>query len=222
MKRRAQMPPHYPIFLNIQGKRCLVVGGGQVAWRKARTLLEHGARVKVVSPELGPELSELARSKAIQVAHRHYEPRDLRGVFLAIAATDDANINRKVAEEARGRRVLTNVADDPEGSDFIVPSYLRRGDVAIAISTGGRSPALARKIRTKLEAQFGAEYASLALLLDQVRSELKGRGVMVDGDTWQEALDLEPLLALLRAGRSEEAKARLLEHLDTTSRPRRG
>ena len=213
MKRHAQRFSHYPIFLNIRGKRCLVVGGGQVAYRKVKALLEHGAGVKVISPELCPELYELAEAKAIQVAQRDYNSGDLRRAFLAIAATGDAHINQKVAGEARGWGILVNVVDDLESSEFIVPSYLRRGDVTIAISTGGRSPALARKIRTKLEAEFEPEYASLALLLNEVRSELKKQGVTVDGDAWQEALDLESLLELLRVGHRDEAKAKLLENL---------
>lgn len=219
MTRRGHMYHHYPVFLNVHGRECLVVGGGQVACRKTKALLAHGARVKVVSPELCLELSELAKGKAIRAVRRDYEAEDLRGVFLAIAATDDARVNRKVAEEAGVRGVLVNVVDDLEGSDFIVPSYLRRGDVAIAISTGGKSPALARKIRTRLEADFGDEYASLALLLHEVRSELKRRGVTIEGDVWQEALDLERLLELLRMNQTGKAKTRLLRCLGVASRP---
>ncbi len=207
------MHPYYPIFLNIEGRRCVVVGGGQVALRKVKVLLEHGAEVQVASPSLCPELSQLAENGTIKALRRDYEPGDLQGAFIAVAATDDMGTNEKVAKEARRERVLVNVVDDPQRSDFIVPSYLRRGDVAVAISTGGRSPALARKIRTELEESFGAEYAALALLLDQVRSELKQRGIRVDGDAWHRALDLNLLLPLLRAGRDDEAKKAMLTNL---------
>lgn len=214
MKRDNQTPRYYPIFLNIRGKRCVVVGGGLVALRKVKALLEHEASVKVISPELCPELSQLAKSRAIQVLQKNYNGGDLQGVFIAIAATDDGEINNKVAEEARAKGVLVNVVDDSEHSDFIVPSQLRRGDITIAVSTAGKSPALARKIRTRLEKDFGAEYASLALLVDEVRSELKRQGIKVNGHSWQEAIDLDVLIELLRTGQSKKAKATLLVNLE--------
>lgn len=213
MKRDNQVPRYYPIFLNIRGKRCVVVGGGAVALRKVKALLEHEASVEVISPELCPELSQLAKSRAIQVLQRNYNGGDLQGAFIAIAATDDGEINNKVAEEARAKGVLVNVVDDSEHSDFIVPSQLRRGDITIAVSTAGKSPALARKIRTRLEKDFGAEYASLALLVDEVRSELKRQGIKINGYGWQEAIDLDMLIELLRAGQNEKAKATLLANL---------
>ena len=214
MKRDNQVPRYYPIFLNIRGKRCVVVGGGAVALRKVKALLEHEASVEVISPELCPELSQLAKSRAIQVLQRNYNGGDLQGVFIAIAATDDGEINNKVAEEARAKGVLVNVVDDSEHSDFIVPSQLRRGDITIAVSTAGKSPALARKIRTRLEKDFGTEYASLALLVDEVRSELKRQGIKINGYGWQEAIDLDVLIELLRAGQNEKAKATLLANLE--------
>lgn len=214
MKRGGHISPYYPIFLGLGGKRCVVVGGGQVALRKVRTLLEHEAEVKVISPDLCPELSQMAEKKIILVAQRGYNGGDLEGAFVAIAATDDSMINHKVADEARQRGVLVNVIDEPEHSDFIVPSYLRRGAVTIAVSTDGRSPALARKIRTRLENDFGAEYASLAIIASEVRLELKEQGIKVNGEAWQEALDLEALIQMLRAGQSEKAKAALLANLE--------
>jgi len=214
MKRDNQVPRYYPIFLNIRGKRCVVVGGGPVALRKVKALLEHEANVEVISPELCPELSQLAKSRAIQVLQKNYNGGDLQGAFIAIAATDDGEINNKVAEEARAKGVLVNVVDDSEHSDFIVPSQLRRGDITIAVSTAGKSPALARKIRTRLEKDFGAEYASLALLVDEVRSELKRQGIKINGYSWQEAIDLDVLIELLRTGQDEKAKATLLANLE--------
>ncbi len=204
---------YYPVFLNVKGKRCLVVGGGQVALRKVEVMLEHGADLELISPELCPELARLAESKAIRVLTREYHEGDLKDAFVTIAATDDRDINQRVAVEARKRAVLVNVVDDADNSDFILPSYLRRGDVTIAVSTAGRSPALARKIRARLEETFGDEYASLALLLNQVRAEVKRQGIKVDGDTWQEALELDLLLDLLRKGEKEKARALLLSNL---------
>ena len=182
MKKGAELPTYYPIFVNISGKKCVVVGGGQVALRKVRTLLEYKVSVEVISPDLCSELSQLAESGEICVIQRSYRAGDLKDAFIAIVATNDSETNLKVAEEARRNAVLVNVVDDPESSDFIVPSYMRRGDVTIAVSTAGRSPALARKIRTRLEKDFGDEYAPLALLIDEVRAEVKQQGIKVNAD----------------------------------------
>ena len=193
----------------------MVVGGGEVALRKVKALLEFRANVDVVSPELCPELTALAESGQIRVFRRHYQPGDLQGALIAIAATDNSDINQKVVKEARSKAVLVNVVDDAGNSDFIAPSYIRRGDVTIAISTAGRSPALARKLRTRLEKDFGDEYASLALLMDEVRTEVKRWGIEIDGDAWQEALDLDLLTDLLKRGETKKAKAVLLRRLTT-------
>ena len=132
---------------------------------------------------------------------------------IAIAATSDKSTNLAVVQEARRNAVLVNVVDEPENSDFIVPSYMRRGEITIAISTAGRSPALARKIRTKLEKELGDEYASLASLIGEVRAEVKRQGIKVNGDAWQEALDLDLLIELLRKGDNEKSQAILLSSL---------
>ncbi len=213
MKKGDKLPTYYPIFMNIGGKKCVVVGGGEVALRKVKTLLEHGASVKVISPDLCSKLGQLAESGEISVLQRSYRAGDLQDAVIAIVATDDSNTNLEVVKEAQRRAVLVNVVDDAESSDFIVPSCMRRGDVTIAISTAGRSPALARKIRTRLEKDFGDEYASLALLIDEVRAEVKRQGIEVDGNAWQEALDLDLLSDLLRRGDNEKAKATLLSNL---------
>ncbi len=204
---------YYPVSLNVNGKKCVVVGGGQVALRKASVLLEHGADVEVVSPDLCPELAELARNGLIGAIAREYRADDLNNAFIAIAATDDNGINRRVATAARERKVLVNVVDDAGISDFIAPSYLRRGEVTIAVSTGGKSPALARKIRSRLEEELGHEYAILPDLISEVRAELKQKKIDIDGDGWQEALDLDLLLGLLRKGERDKARVALLNSL---------
>jgi len=213
MKEDRRRSPYYPISLNLTSKRCVVVGGGEVALRKVRALLEHGARIEVVSPTLCPELNQLAASKTIGVLRKEYEPADLKDAFIAIAATADSLTNQKVASEARRRSILVNVVDSPEQSDFIVPSYLSRGSMTIAVSTAGASPALARKVRTRLEQNLEEEYASLTDLVGEVRSELRQRGVTISGDAWQKALDLDLLVELLRNGQREKAKATLLDSL---------
>ncbi len=204
---------YYPVFLNVNGKKCVVVGGGQVALRKVRVLLEHGADVEVIGPGLCPALVRLAESGEIHALTREYQEGDLKNAFVTIAATDNSEINQRVVAEARRRAVLVNVVDDAENSDFIVPSYLRRGTITVAVSTAGKSPALARKIRSKLEKELGNEYALLTNLIGEVRAELKQQKIEVDGDGWQEALDLDLLLDLLRKGEKERAKATLLSNL---------
>ena len=212
---REQLPPYYPVFLKIGGRRYVVVGGGQVALRKVTALLEHRASVDVISPELCPGLIELAEDGQIRVFRRRYKAGDLQEAFIVITATDNSDINMQIAKEARNKGVLVNVVDDAENSDFILPSYVRRGDITIAVSTAGRSPALARKIRTRLEKDFGDEYASLAVLIDEARAEVKRQGIEVDSDAWQEALDLDLLSAMVRRGDREKAKDVLLRNLKT-------
>jgi len=167
----------------------------------------------VISPEATPALNRLAKAGAIKRVARAYRKGDLAGVRLAIAATDDSEVNAKVAREAIEHGVLVNVVDDLQHSEFIVPSVVRRGDVTIAVSTGGKSPALARKIRTDLEKAIGPAYGSLALLLSEVRASLKERGTKVDAEAWQESLDLAALLDMLEHGKLEEARRKILAGL---------
>ena len=204
---------YYPIMLDVKGRRCVVIGGGQVALRKTQALLECGAAVEVISPALCPGLEELASSGSLKAVLRPYRRGDLQGTALVIAAADDSEVNRSVSEEAAASGVLVNVVDVPGLSSFIVPSSLSRGDVTIAVSTNGKSPALARRIRTELEESFGEEYSLLVSLVAEVRSELKREKVAVAADVWQEALDLDALLGLLRSGRRDEARQRLSESL---------
>jgi siroheme synthase-like protein len=218
MNAHEQASPYHPIFLNIKGRKCVVVGGGQVALRKVNALLKHGANVEVISAAPCQELGKLADMGEVHILSRDYAPGDLVGALIAIAATDNSKTNKEVAREAKERGTLINVVDDPDSSDFIVPSYLSRGDVTIAVSTGGRSPALARKIRVNIEKGFGTEYASLASLVSEVRSELKRRGIKVGSDDWQEVLDLDWLIDMVQAGRTEEVRAVLLTNLEKRGR----
>jgi siroheme synthase-like protein len=204
---------YYPVFLNINGLKCTVVGGGQVALRKVEALLKHGASIEVISNELCTELSNMARSGKIIVRTKKYEDGDLDNAFLAIAATSDNRVNQEVTEEARRKRILINSVDDAVNSDFITPAYLQRGNLIIAISTAGSSPALARSIRGRLEKEFGEEYASLACLIEEVRNELKSKRTKVDSQDWQKALDIDAMIALIKRGEKEKAKALLLDKL---------
>jgi siroheme synthase-like protein len=213
--------PYYPIFLNLQGKKCVVVGGGKVALRKVTALLDCGADITVISPKPHAEMSKLFKNKAIQLVRRNYEPGDLRGAALSIAATHVKKINRKVAEEAKKNGTPVNVVDDSGASDFIIPSSFRRGDLSVAVSTSGMSPALAKKIRVKLEKTIGIEYAHLLSLIAEIRSEIKKKRLRVSANTWQESLDLDSLILFLKAGRHEEARAALLGKLKPTKKWKR-
>jgi precorrin-2 dehydrogenase/sirohydrochlorin ferrochelatase len=163
----------YPICLiDLEKQRCVVIGGGKVAARKIAGLVLAGARVEVISPEIDPEIIEFASAGQALLKHRGYLPGDLQSAFLVIAATDDPGINQAVWEEARRCGALINVVDDPQHSNFIVPALVRRGELAIAITTGGSSPALARRMREQLEEQIGPEYGELAAILSELRPML--------------------------------------------------
>jgi siroheme synthase-like protein len=216
--KRHEPVPYYPILLRMNGKRCLVVGGGMVALRKVQTLIEHGADIVIVSPHICPELEQAAKRGAVRTIARDYEPEDLNGVYLVVAATDDSAVNEQVAAEAKKLGILVNVVDKPDISDFIVPSYFRRGDIIVAVSTCGKSPALARKIRSELESELRAEYAQLAVIASEVRSELKEAGVTVSSEGWQKALDLNSLIELIRCGKNREAREIMLAKLKASAK----
>ncbi len=164
------MPTYYPMMVDLAGRLCLVVGGGRVAERKVALLLECGAEVAVVSPVTTRKLADLAARGAIRLTRRTVRPADLDRVFLAFAATDDALANQSVAHAVRKAGGLVNVADAPEACDFLVPAVVRRGDLTIAISTCGGSPALAKRLRERLEATIGPEYEAFLAALRELRA----------------------------------------------------
>ncbi len=164
---------HLPIFLDVTGRRCLVIGGGEVAARKVPSLLEAGADVVVVSPSLVDALADLARQGRIRHTKREYEAGDIAGAALVYAATDDARLHRRLYAEARGRAIPINVADVPALCTFITPAVLTRGSLTIAVSTEGASPAMAKRIITRLERLFGPEYGLALEVLRAARHHLK-------------------------------------------------
>jgi siroheme synthase-like protein len=179
-------------------------------------LLDCGADITVISPKPHLSMAKLFRKKAIRLIHRDYKVGDLMDATLAVASTDVREINRTVAHEAKRLGILVNVVDDPRLSSFILPSFFRRGNLTIAVSSGGKSPALARKIRSNLEKSLGKEYATLQSLISDVRSSLKKRGCLVDGETWQEVLDLKLLIKLIQKGQKKKAKTLLLSKLEAS------
>ena len=203
----------YPVFLEVGGRPCVVIGGGAIAEGKVRGLLAAGAAVTVVSPTLTDALAEAVRANQIVHRSRAYEDGDLVGFALAFVATDDSAINAAVAREGRRRGVWVNAADDPAHCDFILPSVLRRGPLAVAVSTGGASPALARAVREEIERHLGDDYGVLADVAGDVRRALRAERRPADAIAWREAL-ADPRLRRLvargdRAGARQRLRARL-------------
>jgi precorrin-2 dehydrogenase/sirohydrochlorin ferrochelatase len=163
------------MMLDVKGRKCVVVGGGEVAARKVETLLDCGALVTVLAPRLEPELADMVAGRKITHLNREYSKGGLDGSALAIAATDDENVNRSVYNDAVESRIPVNVVDVPELCTFIVPSIVERGDLLIAISTSGKSPAMAKRIRRELEEKFGAEYGVVLELMGEMRLLLQKR-----------------------------------------------
>ena len=167
---------YYPVYLDLRDRLALIIGGGEVAERKVASLLRCGARVNIVAKTLTSSFEKWEEEGRIRYLGKAYQSSFLDGAFLVIAATDDPDLNQKVSKDAEKRGILINAVDQPEDCNFIVPSILRRGELTIAISTSGQSPALAKKIRKELEATYGEEYESFVTLLGKIRSSILQRG----------------------------------------------
>jgi precorrin-2 dehydrogenase/sirohydrochlorin ferrochelatase len=200
----------YPINLKIEGKRCLIIGGGKVAFRKARSLLAAGAEVTVLSPKLTEGLFALKKEGRLSVIDDVYRTGCIGRYFLVICATDDAAVNRLAAEEAQQKNILANVIDNEQLSSFVVPASVRRGDVLFTVSTGGKSPALARELRRDLAAAYGEDFARFLQAVENARILLKERLASI-GDRenfWLSAIN-ERTIELLKQGNIEKAEAEL-------------
>jgi siroheme synthase-like protein len=200
------------VYLNLEGKQCVILGGGAVAEGKIAKLLEAGARITLISPEVTPFIRDAAQRGELEWHPRKYRPGDLAGAFLGVAATNVHSVSLHVFEEAEERGVLLNVVDDTPLCTFIAPSIVKRGAVTLAISTGGASPALARKVRESLAGSPALEWADMAGVLSRARREVKNRGLAVDPQRWQCCLTPN-LLELSQAGREDEALDSLLSNL---------
>ena len=210
------MPSYYPVYLNLRDRRCIVVGGGTEAERKAQGLLDCGAKVIVVSPEVTPVLNDLAARKLIDWEPRAYRNGDLEGAFLAISDNVDSRIYQEVAVEAEQRGILLNVTDVTALCNFIAPAVVRRGEVTFAISTAGLSPALTRRLREELETNPILQWADMAEMISDVRLELLSKGVYPNPERWQECMDQE-MLRLFHSGSQTLARSRLLQMLQEQS-----
>lgn len=194
----------YPVNLVVAGRRCVVVGGGKVAARKAAGLLAAGAVVEVVAPTVGDEL----RAMDVSFEERPYRTGDLDGAWLAIAATDDPATNLLVHDDGEAAGVWVNAADDPPACSFTLPAVVRQGPVMVTVSTSGYSPALAAWLRRHLAAELGPEWAELAHLLAEARQRLHDQGRSTEDVDWRPALDWS-MLELIKAGETAQVRERL-------------
>ncbi len=206
------MTNFYPVFLNLTGRRCVIIGGGLIAEGKITKLLDSGAKISVISPDATQTIHSLAERGDIEFELRKYQAGDLNGAFLAIAATNDRVVNQEIFEEAEKLGILLNAVDDPPRCSFIAPSIVQRGPVTVAISTGGASPALARKLRETLDGSPALEWADATSVVSKARQVIKDKQVAVDPQRWQCCMTSE-ILSLAKSGHEDEALEKLLDGL---------
>jgi precorrin-2 dehydrogenase/sirohydrochlorin ferrochelatase len=203
---------YYPLFLDISQRRCVVIGGGKVAERKIERLLACGARVEVVGRVLTPALSALKAEGRIVHHDSDYDRTLIRGAFFVIGATDDGAVNGRISEDARELGILVNIVDQSARCDFILPSLVERGALTIAVSTGGKSPALAKKLRTELASLYGPEYATLLEIVGELRERVIAGGRPSEENRERfEALVTSEILDLIRAKRWSRIEAMIEE-----------
>jgi uroporphyrin-III C-methyltransferase/precorrin-2 dehydrogenase/sirohydrochlorin ferrochelatase len=209
-----------PIFMNIRDQLCLVVGGGQVAARKVYLVNRAGGKVRLVSPDLCDELARWAAAGDLEHIKRDFQPEDINGAKLVIAATDNSDVNQAVSELAGDRGIPVNVVDNPELGSFIMPSIIDRTPVQIAISTGGASPVLARLLRARLETFIPSAYGRLATLLERFRGKVKARFPGTDEIRrfWEGVVE-GPIADMLIAGKDQEAEAALEQAIQSAQIP---
>ena len=205
---------YYPVYLDIQNRNCLVVGGGSVGTRKVMMLLTCGANVTVVSLAATKKLQELSKNGMIKLKERPFQTADLDDRFLVIGATDNQELNRQIHAEAERRGLLCNIADRPEACNFILPSVVNRGDLIIAISTSGKSPAFAKKMRKHLEKEFGNEYAEFLNLMGAIRKKLLSEDHEPEAHKhlFEELIERD-LVQILKEGKTENINSLLFEVL---------
>jgi siroheme synthase-like protein len=207
---------YYPVFLEMKDRRCVVIGGGAVAERRVAGLVAVGANVTVISPAITDRLRNMATEGAIRHVAREYRTADRAGYDLVFVATDNSQVNAAVSNEARSLRICVNSADDPDHCDFILPAVIRRGDLAVAVSTGGVSPAVTRVVREELDEYFTADYGRFVQIAGEVRRELREKSVSPTADAWNRALRGD-VRRLMKEGRAVQAKEVLLETLGAKS-----
>lgn len=209
--------PYYPVNLQIHHQSCVIVGGGSIAERKAISLLAAGAAVTILSPHITQRLVDLAEKKEITHIARPYQSGDVENFFIVICATDNGSINKLVAEEGMKSGALVNVVDAPELGNFTVPSQIAHGDLLLTVSTGGKSPAFARRLREELAERYGPEYGIYLDLLAKARVLMK-RTLPTAKDRenfWRQAID-QDVIVLLKEGKIKEAEAKIYNAIGCT------
>ena len=203
---------HYPIYLNLVDRLCLVIGGGKVAERKIQTLLDYGARVTVVSPELQPSIRQYFEEGKISYIQEPFHPDMLEGVLLVFIATNQPDVNRHITEMCRSRGVLVNTVDDPPNCDFYVPALVQRQSLSLAISTEGKSPLFAARLRRKLEQLIPPEYGEFVDIMGELRQQVKALEPEIDKrrQFYEEIMDSD-ILDLLLEGKRDQVEERIEE-----------
>ncbi len=198
---------YYPIFADLNGRRCIVIGGGMVAQRKVTTLLDHGADISVISPEVTKRIAAYAKTGRIRHVTRKFRPGDLRGAWLVYAATDDSALNKRVSETAKRLRIFANIVDQTPLCTFIAPALFKQGSLTVAVSTAGASPSLAKKIRTDIRRLLGREYVPMLRLLTALRGVAKRRLPHYgDRKVYFDELVRGRVFGLVRAGKTSKAR----------------
>lgn len=212
--------PYYPIYLDIENRNAVIIGGGNVCARKAEAMLNYGARVTIVAPEFTDEIEKWAHEGQLQLRRKKYDESDLEGANIVIASTDDEAVNTKIAADCRRRRIPVNVVDVTHLCEFIVPAIVDKGSVQIAVSTGGRSPALARTLKEDLQRLVGPEYDEVNQLLGTLREGAKKvLPTDVDRKEFFDGIIAAGILDMLRAGRRREAYEAIARACDAAGVP---
>ncbi|HEY6842778.1 MAG TPA: bifunctional precorrin-2 dehydrogenase/sirohydrochlorin ferrochelatase [Thermoanaerobaculia bacterium] len=198
--------PYYPIFLDVEDRDVVIIGGGNVCARKAETMLRYGANVTVVSPEFTEEIESWARDGRIRIKRKAYEDSDLEGASIVIASTDSESVNERIARDCRRRKIPVNVVDVTHLCEFIVPAIIEKGSIQLAVSTGGKSPALARTLKEDLQRIIGPEYAEINDVLGELRPAAK-KALPTDADRkhFFDGILARGVLEMLREGRRQQA-----------------
>ncbi|HEX6099109.1 MAG TPA: bifunctional precorrin-2 dehydrogenase/sirohydrochlorin ferrochelatase [Thermoanaerobaculia bacterium] len=212
--------PYYPIYLDIENRDVIIIGGGNVCARKAETMMKYGARVTVVSPEFTGEIEGWAREGCLALKRKTYDASDLDGANIVIASTDDQSVNEQIAADCRARRIPVNVVDVTPLCEFIVPAIIESGSIQIAVSTGGKSPALARTLKEDLQRTIGPEYAEVNDVLGTLREGAKRvLPTDVDRKRFFDGIIAEGILDMLRQGKRREAYETIARACDAAGVP---
>jgi len=214
--------PYYPIYLDIENREVVIIGGGNVCARKAETMMKYGAHVTIVSPAFTDEIEGWAREDRLSLKRKTYDASDLGGANIVIASTDDQTVNEQIAADCRARRIPVNVVDVTHLCEFIVPAIIETGSIQIAVSTGGKSPALARTLKEDLQRTIGPEYAEVNDVLGSLRDGAKAAPSLptdVDRKRFFDGIIAQGILGLLRGGKRREAYEIIARACETAGVP---